>query len=164
MKGSAFKQGGVQGTSGHKSALKQTSPMKGDKKMVDGVEVHPDGHEGHHRVGKAANEEWGKEEGKSPVKQGVDTAKMAQRSREADAGISGRIRRGIDQIGRYFSGPTVYEKEAALEHYNEQVAKLNDAIEQGKMKAKIKQSVPKIVGGMKEKAAEVSEFAKKQKE
>ena len=43
-----------------KSPAKQTSPMKGDKKMVDGVEVHPDGHEGHHRVGKAANQKWGK--------------------------------------------------------------------------------------------------------
>jgi hypothetical protein len=38
--------------------------MKGEKKMVDGVELHPDGHEGHHRVGKDANQKWGKETGK----------------------------------------------------------------------------------------------------
>jgi len=60
MKGSAFKLGNV----ATKSVLKQKSPMKGDKKMVDGVELHPDGHEGHHRVGKDANQKWGKETGK----------------------------------------------------------------------------------------------------
>ena len=69
MKGSAFKLNKV----ATKSALQQKSPMKGDKKMVDGVEVHPDGHEGHHRVGKAANQKWGKEkspaEMKSPLEQ-----------------------------------------------------------------------------------------------
>ena len=100
---------------------------------------------------------------KSPLEQGVDTAKMRQRSLEADEGISGKIRRFIS------GSPEVSdsEKEAALENYNEQVAKLNDAIEQGKvtrMKGAIGKLAPKIVGGMKEKAAEVSEFAKKQKE
>ena len=48
------------------SGVKMKSPMKGEKKMIDGVEVHPDGHEGHHRVGKAANQKWGR--GKSPAK------------------------------------------------------------------------------------------------
>ena len=58
------------------AAPKMKSPMKGEKKMVDGVELHPDGHEGHHRVGKAANQNWGKEKVekaptkmKSPMKQ-----------------------------------------------------------------------------------------------
>ena len=46
------------------SPTKMKSPMKGEKKMVDGVELHPDGHEGHHRVGKDANQKWGKETGK----------------------------------------------------------------------------------------------------
>ena len=50
------------------SGLKMKSPMKGEKKMVDGKEIHPDGHEGHHKVGKAANQKWGKG-GKSPLEQ-----------------------------------------------------------------------------------------------
>ena len=189
MKGSAFKQGGVQGTSGHKSALKQTSPMKdsAEQKMAkveksnaikrkEGIEEEDiaaarkraETHDkyygsGHTHEKKEKGEETAPTTMKSPLEQGVDTAKMRQRSLEADEGISGRIRRFIS------GSPEVSdsEKEAALENYNEQVAKLNDAIEQGKvtrMKGAIGKLAPKIVGGMKEAAAEVSEFAKKQKE
>ncbi len=182
MKGSAFKLNEV----ATKSTLKIKSPMKdsAEQKMaaveksnaikrgagieeedITAARKRAETHDkyygsGHTHDKKEKGEETTPTTMKSPVKQGVDTAKMAQRSREADEGISGKIRRLV-------SGPPEVsdrEKEAALEHYNKIVADLEEQLELVKAKGVIEKSAPKIVGGMKEKAAEVSEFAKKQKE